>query len=139
MAVSADECAVSAFTPSLFDLNIITMNAMFVIHPYKLNGVTWCFDDPAVSLVQEPFVLGIDKMLDLATADIPDAQSGFRLLFSPAPFPGYALKLEWRREESGGNWYWCEKYGIEGWLCPALFKYFKTAPRELYARPEPKS
>jgi hypothetical protein len=37
--------------------------------------------------------------------DIPDAQKGFRLLFSATPFPGYSLKLEWAREEYGGNWY----------------------------------
>ena len=29
-------------------------------------------------------------------------------------------------------------YGLEGWLCPALFKYFKTAPREIYVRAEGK-
>jgi hypothetical protein len=27
---------------------------------------------------------------------------------------------------------------IEGWLCPALFKYFESAPRELYGRAEPR-
>lgn len=118
----------------------MAMNAMFVLHPYKLNGTTWVFDDPAVGLVKEPFVLGIDKMLDLATAEIPNAQAGFRLLFSPNAFPGYALKLEWRREESGGNWYWCESLKIEGWLCPALFKYFPDkAPLTLFAKPEPKA
>jgi hypothetical protein len=26
----------------------------------------------------------------------------------------------------------------EGWLCPALFKYFETAPPELYAKAEEK-
>ena len=30
--------------------------------------------------------------------------NGFRLLFSARPFPGHTVKLEWRREESGGNW-----------------------------------
>jgi hypothetical protein len=28
---------------------------------------------------------------------------------------------------------------MEGWLCPALFKYFDKAPPELYVRAEPKS
>jgi hypothetical protein len=49
------------------------------------------------------------------------------------------VKLEWRREESGGNWYYSDKYQMEGWLCPALFKYFAKAPREIYVRAEPKS
>ena len=25
-------------------------------------------------------------------------------------------------------------YNLEGWLCPALFKYFDKAPPELYGR-----
>jgi hypothetical protein len=26
---------------------------------------------------------------------------------------------------------------MEGWLCPALFKYFDAAPKTLYAKAEP--
>ncbi len=114
------------------------MNVISVLFPYKVEG-QWVFDDPTAGLVREAFVAGIDTMLDRATAHIPNAEAGFKLLFSPNPFPGYALKLEWRREEYGGNWYWCDQFGMEGWLCPALFKYFPTAPKELYAKPEPKS
>ncbi len=42
-------------------------------------------------------------------------------------------------QESGGTWYYSDHYKMEGWLCPALFKYFPTAPREIYVRAEPKS
>jgi len=28
---------------------------------------------------------------------------------------------------------------MEGWLCPALFKYFEKAPQEIYAKFEEKS
>jgi hypothetical protein len=28
---------------------------------------------------------------------------------------------------------------MEGWLCPALLKYFATAPREIYVKIEPKN
>ncbi|PYJ00891.1 MAG: hypothetical protein DME25_19530, partial [Verrucomicrobia bacterium] len=87
----------------------------------------------------EPFVAGIDKMIDQLVASIPQPERGFRLLFSATPFPGHTVKLEWRREEAGGNWYYCPQFGIEGWLCPALFRYFDKAPAELYARAEPKS
>ena len=111
-------------------------NALRVLHPYKHQG-TWVFDDEQVGLVREPFVLGIDAMLDRLTADVPQAERGFRLIFSPQPFPGYAAKLVWQRDEHGGNWYYSPTYQVEGWLCPALFKYFSTAPRELYARAEP--
>lgn len=114
-----------------------TMNAISILAPYRHEGC-WVFDDPGVGLRQEPFVSGIDKIIDRLVADIPDADHGFRLLFSPTPFPGFTAKLEWRREEYGGNWYWCPQYEIEGWLCPALFKYFTEAPKELYARAEAK-
>jgi len=113
------------------------MNAISVLFPYKQNGV-WMFDDSATGLCREPFVLGVGEILDKATASVPKAESGFKLFFSATPFPGHTVKLEWRREESGGNWYFCSQFGMEGWLCPALFKYFDTAPRELYAKPEPK-
>lgn len=114
------------------------MNALSVLFPYKYEGM-WVFDDPAVGLVREPFVFGIDEMITRLTKSIPGAESGFRLIYSSTPFPGFAAKLEWRREEYGGNWYHCPQFEIEGWLCPALFKYFDKAPPELYAKAEPKS
>jgi len=114
------------------------MNALSVLFPYKYEGM-WVFDDPDVGLRREPFVMGIDQMITHFVADIPIAHKGFKLLLSPTPFPGYVIKLEWRREEYGGNWYFCPQIGIEGWLCPALFKYFDQAPKELYARAEPKN
>jgi len=113
------------------------MNAISVLCPYKYEGM-WVFDDPEVGLRREPFVLGIDEMITRLVVAIPDAELGFRLFFSPTPFPGHAAKLEWRRTEDGGNWYFCPQFGIEGWLCPALFKYFDQAPPELYAKAEPK-
>jgi hypothetical protein len=112
------------------------MNSLFVIAPYKYQG-TWVFDDPRVGLHQEPFVLGIDIMIDKIVENIPGAEDGFRAIFSAQPFPGAEAKLEWRREESGGNWYYSEKFEMEGWLCPALFKYFPRAPREIWVKVEP--
>ena len=113
------------------------MNVISVLFPYKHEGM-WVFDDPEAGLRREPFVFGIDDMISRLVSSISEAENGFRLLFSPMPFPGYAAKLEWRREEYGGNWYFCPQFGIEGWLCPALFKYFDKAPPELYAKAEPK-
>jgi len=113
------------------------MNAIGVIAPYKYEGM-WVFDDPDVGLSREPFVAGIDTTIDRLVASIPGAERDFRLLFSATPFPGHTVKLEWRREESGGNWYYCPQFGLEGWLCPALFKYFDKSPAELYGRAEAK-
>jgi hypothetical protein len=113
------------------------MNAISVIFPYKFQG-QWVFDDETRGLNKEPFVMGIDQILERATESMPGAQRGFKLFFSAAPFPGYTVKLEWKRAELGGNWYWCEQYEIEGWLCPALFRYFDQAPKTIYAKAENK-
>lgn len=114
-----------------------SMNSLGVIAPYKFEGM-WVFDDATVGLVREPFVSGIDTMIDKLVATIPDAEKGFRLIFSATPFPGYTVELEWRRAEYGGNWYYSPKFDMEGWLCPALFKYFDSAPLKLFGRAEPK-
>jgi hypothetical protein len=114
---------------------VAAMNSLMVLMPYKYEGM-WVFDDPAVGLHREPFIAGIDILIDRATAQIPDAQSGFRAIFSSAPFPGASFKLQWRRQESGGNWYFSPEFNQEGWLCPALLKYFPSAPPEIYVRVE---
>jgi len=108
-------------------------NVMNVIYPYKYNG-TWVFDDEKFGLLQEPFVSGADDIIEKMTAKLYNAENGFILLFSSTPFPGYQIEFEWRREESGGNWYDSKLLGIEGWLCPAMFKYFDAAPTCLYAQ-----
>lgn len=113
-------------------------NAIMLIEPYRTPGGSWVFDDPATGLVKEPFVSGADTMMTLLTQGIADADHGFRLLFSRTPFPGYQVKLDWRREEIGGHWYFSAQLGLEGWLCPAMFKYFTTAPRVIYAKAEPR-
>lgn len=114
-----------------------TTNAIFVISPYRHHGV-WVFDDSLRGLEREPFVAGIDRIIDRLAESVPNAEKGFRLIFSPTKFPSHTIRLEWRREEHGGNWYYSPQFDMEGWLCPALFKYFDIAPRELYGRAEPK-
>jgi hypothetical protein len=112
-------------------------NSILVIYPYLHNGM-WVFDDDSVGLVREPFVSGIPEMINKLVAPIPHAENGFRLIFSARPFPGYSTKVIRRREEYGGSWYYSEEYNAEGWLCPALFKYFPEAPDEIYVKAEPK-
>ena len=75
-------------------------------------------------------------MIDYLVKDIPDADKGFRMLFSSKPFPEYMMKVTWRQAEMGGNWYYSEELEMEGWLCPALFKYFREAPKEIYVKAE---
>ena len=111
-------------------------NALFTIAPYWHHG-TWVFDDPARGLQAEPFVSGVPEMIDQLAANIPQARTGFRLLFSTGPFPGFQKAFTLSREEFGGNWYRCDDPPMEGWLCPALFKYFEHAPPKIYAKAEP--
>ena len=109
-------------------------NIINVIYPYKYEGM-WVFDDKRVGLDREPFVAGADKIIDhvLAIKGIQNPEAGFRIIFSASEFPGYNVKFDWVKEGDGGNWYKVEEYQMEGWLCPALFKYFKEAPKQIYA------
>src|SRR5438445_13403089 len=114
------------------------MNAILAIHPYKHQGL-WVFDDPKVGLVQEPFVAGADTIIDRMVEGLPDAHAGVTILFSAQPFPGYQYEFHWRREEHGGNWYFSPQFGMEGWLCPALFKYFTQTPERIFAQVKARS
>ena len=97
----------------------------------------WVFDDPAVGLVREPFVGGADTMIDAATRGIPKAEEGFLAVFSASYFPNAEIVLEWVGEEGGGNVYRWPQQEMEGWLCPALLKYFPKAPEKLYIHVKP--
>jgi hypothetical protein len=112
-------------------------NSLMVILPYQYGGV-WVFDDAATGLQREPFVAGIPEMMDHLVRDVPGATNGFRLLFSTEPFPGYQQRLSWVRPEGSGNIYRIDDPPMEGWLCPALFRYYREAPKELYVKAEPK-
>jgi hypothetical protein len=112
-------------------------NSIFLITPYWNSG-TWVFDDPSVGLVKEPFVAGVPEILNELVSPIPNARTGFRLFFSESPFPGWQDEFLKVRDEYSGTWY--QRAGnpkAEGWLCPALFKYFSQAPERLFVKAEP--
>ena len=71
-------------------------------------------------------------MFGIARKGIANAAEGFLMLFSADPFPGADMQLEWVREESGGNVYRWEQR--EGWLCPALLRYFDAAPTRIFVQ-----
>lgn len=111
-------------------------NAIQIIAPYRYNG-TWVFDDPAVELVREPFVAGIPEMIDTLVGGAIGECNRFRLLFADRPFPGSQIELVRQHEEIEGYWYRLAGTENDGWLCPALFKYFDEAPERIYAKVEP--
>lgn len=107
------------------------MNAINVIFPYKHNGV-WVFDDPSRGLDKEPFVCGIPAMLDARL----DGEEMCVITFSARAFPGHQMVLQRLFSENEGNWY--SDGEREGWLCPALFKYFDKAPEQIFVSVVPK-
>ena len=108
-------------------------NSIYVIKPYDLHG-TWVFDDADKQLRCEPFVSGVPEILNALVADIPNAKKGFRLTFSAVAFPDHEVVASRGEESAGGYWYKIEGTGKEGWLCPAMFKYFKIAPDKIYVK-----
>jgi hypothetical protein len=116
-------------------------NAIFVIKPYKWNGM-WVFDDERVGLDKEPFVAGADTMIDTAVQlkGVQNPEAGFLMVFSAGPFPDADFELEWLRAEAGGNVYRGrfqiegEMRDMEGWLCPALNLYYPVAPKKLWVQ-----
>jgi hypothetical protein len=120
------------------------MNQIFVIKPYKYAG-TWVFDDPARDLIREPFVAGVPEMIDfvLQGMEIHNPELGFQLLFSASLFETVdysdVVRLDLLKLDLGGAWYELVRYGktMEGWLCPALLKYFDKPPDEIYLKAEP--
>jgi Family of unknown function (DUF6717) len=112
------------------------MNAINVISPYRWNDL-WVFDDPEKGLNKEPLIAGIDTMLDYVSREANG--QAFNIVFSATEFPDHQVCLNWVRAGDGGNWY--EENGtlnIEGWLCPALLKYFEQAPKQIYIQVKPK-
>lgn len=125
-----------------------TTNAMQEIYPYW-TGATWAFDDDRVGLVAEPFVLGADMMitevLHAKGANMSQVNQGFRLQFSANPFPQTDITIRFDREDSGGAWYTVTdsphqglshliEAGFKGWLCPAMYHYFSSAPESIHMR-----
>jgi hypothetical protein len=78
----------------------------------------------------------VPEMMDVLVKDIADARQGFRLLFSANPFPGYQKRLTWLCGDMEGNIYRLEDPPMKGWICPAMFRYYKSAPRNLYVKAE---
>lgn len=78
-------------------------------------------------------------MIEQMVAAIPDAEKGFTLVFFDTAFPGHQAAFEWRSEDYEGNWHYSRDLDMEGWLCPAVFKYFAAAPPWLYAPFKPES
>jgi len=84
-------------------------NAMMSITIYKHNGF-WSFTDDERGLVHEPFVMGMDEIIDFFIEKYGDKDSATHtILFSGRKFPGsqgYLSKIKHSHEpDHGGAWY----------------------------------
>jgi hypothetical protein len=137
-ALLVGSAAVLAAAAGIAEYKLVsTGNALLVIEPYR-SGKGWAFDEPSLGLRGEPFVQGVPEMIDRLVTGIPGSEKNVRLIFSQRRFPGAQLELDRQKEQDGGNWYYSKDYEMEGWLCPALFKYFPRAPQHIYVRAEQK-
>ena len=104
-------------------------NCIFVIKPYKWEGM---WDSTTLTWASSKNLrrrCGHDDRR--ATSHIPNATRASWPSSRPATSP-MRKSCWWAREEGGGNVYrWAEK-GMEGWLCPALLRYFTEPPEKLY-------
>ncbi len=111
------------------------------LYPYLIDRTCWVFDDERTGLREEAFVLGASEMISRVVQHktLPAAERGFALTFSDEPLDGHDVELHWLRSEWGGNWYAGDVVGerLEAWLCPALFLYFRAAPRRIFVRCDP--
>jgi hypothetical protein len=108
-------------------------NAIYVIRPYVRYGI-WMFDDQHKAIYSEPFVGGMDIMIDELTEKFgQEAYNGFNLYFSMMPVPLEGVwHLKKMAEEKGGAWYRSVNPRMGGWLCPVTLQYYDHFPEELF-------
>ena len=56
------------------------------------------------------------------------------MIFSAAEIPEPDVVLTKQEKFAGGNWYINQETGMRGWLCPAIYLYFKRAPKKLFVK-----
>ena len=127
--------------------------SVMTLYPYLYHGMCWAFDDPQTGLKEEAFVMGASEMISklLKAKAIPNAERGVAMQFSDEPFDS-DVELQWippraaawaihqplNSLPSVGNWYTGIVAGekMVAWLCPALYEYFREAPRRIYVKAE---
>jgi hypothetical protein len=106
------------------------------------EGMSWFFDDKVRKIKHEQFVMGIPEMI-IELSGQPRVTRA-KLTFSASPFKDYQAVLKRKsldnpgNHQAGGVFYsvrWNNK-NLEGWLCPCFWKFFDTAPENLYVKVE---
>jgi len=101
----------------------------------------WVFDDDKFNLTDEPFVSGINEIID-RVIELENIQGNleYKITFSDDIFKikrFYEAKKI--REDSGGAWYGVQFDDLlmAGWLCPCIHLYFpEKLPDSIYFKVE---
>lgn len=103
---------------------------------YKDERFRWVFDDESNHLAQEPFVAGMDEVIDLLTEKFPNhGYDGIKLFmqeFATAETDAIELTHHTACHHpllGQSNYYWCKELDKKVWLCPNLYKYVTETPQ----------
>ena len=118
----------------------VLSNAIMILITYWKHG-TWCFTDANTGLVDEAFVGGADKQISYLVKkyNIVNPEAGFKIFISETWFPDCEFITHISPDNYGSGNYYRYVDGdtvIDGWYCPALFRYFPTAPEKIYCKVE---
>ena len=98
----------------------------------------WLFDDLDRDIFGEPFVDGMDEILDKLSG-IPrsfDSQGRAKMTFSDRTAPQLTHELQRQEFMHGGYYYRLAGTDDRGWLCPVTMQYFASFPVSLFLRVE---
>ena len=84
----------------------------------------------------EPTPLPLTRCPGRESTSRPVLPSGFHpvVLFHAISRPSVSAIVQ--RSDGNGNYYYPHAHDMEGWLCPALLKYFAEPPKEIYFQVE---
>jgi hypothetical protein len=108
----------------------------FKLDVYKDERFRWVFDDAEFNLSQEPFVEGMDDVIDFITKDIPNANEGVIIHFQDGvgsdeyPFVVLTHATSRRHPKLGqSNYYYCEQLDKKVWICNNMYRYTNDTPQ----------
>ena len=96
-------------------------NAEYRVFVHHSHGM-WVFSDGHREINSEPFVDGMDVILDHVSGRIPRTVDSVASIWFN--FSDLALQ--------GGYYYRLEGTDLRGWICPVALKYFPTHPERIY-------
>lgn len=108
-----------------------TKNAVKFIQLYK-KGSTWGFDEPALGLIFEPFILGASELLEYMIQNLETLENKEtpQIVFAEN-LPDYDYKVYIKEDLGTSAWYtYTNKEGevMDFYLCPCLTLYFSIPP-----------